>query len=371
MDDMRKRRLLIALGGNAILPPGARGTAEEQMASVRETGAAIAEVVAAGHEVVITHGNGPQVGNILLQNEAGEGGSSPVPAMPLDICGAESQGMIGYMIQQSLQNALAALGIRRPVATIITQVLVAAGDPAFQNPTKPIGPFCTAEQAAELAKTPGYVLREQPRGGWRRVVPSPEPLGIVELDAIRTLVEMGVLVVASGGGGIPVVANEPPAASALAPPPPASAALTSREDTPTSITGWLPVLAGVDAVIDKDLAGARLALDLGADVFLILTDVSQVVLDYRRPGERPLERLTVVEARRYLAEGQFAPGSMGPKVEAAVRFIEGGGEEAIISSLAQAAEALEGRSGTRIDRGEGIMVASAVGASTAASTAAN
>lgn len=305
--------IVVALGGNAILKAKQRGTDEEQLANVRETCKEIAGMIAAGHRVVITHGNGPQVGNILIQNEE----ASPiVPAMPLDICGAESQGLIGYMIQRSLVNALAAREIERPVVTLVTQVLVDGDDPAFENPTKPIGPFYTEEKARQLMERRGFRMVEDSNRGWRRVVPSPDPRQICERDAIRFLVGAGAVVIASGGGGIPV------------------------RRTPDG------ELVGVEAVIDKDLAGQRLAADVGADIFLILTDVPQVALNFGRPDQTFLSRVTAARARQYIAQGHFRPGSMLPKVEAAVRFVEGGGKLAIITSLELAGVALRGEAGT-------------------------
>jgi len=258
------------------------------------------------------------VGNILLQQDAAK---AVVPPMPMDVCGAESQGFIGYMIQQAFHNVLAHAGRGDiPVATIVTQVLVDKADPAFENPTKPVGPFYSAEEAKRLQAEKGWHVVEDAGRGWRRVVPSPDPKAIVEREAIRLLVENRAIVVASGGGGIPVI----------------------KEDG---------TYRGVEAVIDKDLAGERLAEDVGAAVFLILTDVDRVRLNYKRPGEKVLDRLTVAEAKGYAQQGHFAKGSMEPKVKACVRFIEAGGERAVIASLAQAVEAAEGRAGTQVVRG--------------------
>ncbi|MCX7750901.1 MAG: carbamate kinase [Candidatus Bipolaricaulota bacterium] len=308
--------MVVALGGNAILQPGQKGTFEEQYGSVQQAMEGLARLVLSGKwRLVITHGNGPQVGNILLQQDAAKG---VVPPMPMDVCGAQSQGFIGYMIQQALHNVLAREGRGDiPVATVVTQVLVDRDDPAFQNPTKPVGAFYSAEEAKRLQAEKGWHVVEDAGRGWRRVVPSPDPKAIVEKDAIRILLAGGAIVVASGGGGIPVV----------------------REDG---------AYRGVEAVIDKDLAGERLAQDVGASVFLILTDVDRVRIHYKKPGERALERMTVEEAKRYLAEGHFAKGSMEPKVRAAVRFVEGGGERAVIAALAQAGDALDGRAGTQV-----------------------
>jgi len=314
-----KKTVVVALGGNAILQPGQRGTFEEQYGNVHRTVEQLAAMVLSGKwRLVITHGNGPQVGNILLQQDAAK---AVVPPMPMDVCGAESQGFIGYMIQQAFHNVLAHAGRGDiPVATIVTQVLVDKADPAFENPTKPVGPFYSAEEAKRLQAEKGWHVVEDAGRGWRRVVPSPDPKEIVEREAIRLLVENRAIVVASGGGGIPVI----------------------KEDG---------TYRGVEAVIDKDLAGERLAEDVGAAVFLILTDVDRVRLNYKRPGEKVLDRLTVAEAKGYAQQGHFAKGSMEPKVKACVRFIEAGGERAVIASLAQAVEAAEGRAGTQVVRG--------------------
>ena len=315
---MEKEIVVIALGGNAILQPGQRGTFEEQMENIRTTCAQLAQMVTSGkYKLVITHGNGPQVGNILLQNELAKEAAAP---MPLDVCGAESQGLIGYMIQQTLHNILGSQGRGDiPIATVITQVVVDKHDPAFQDPTKPVGPFYTEEEAKRLAAEKGYLVKEDAGRGWRRVVPSPDPIAIFEKEAIRSLLEDHVIVIASGGGGIPVIHEG-------------------------------EAIRGVEAVIDKDLAGERLAVDVEARTFLILTDVEQVKLNYRTPQERGLSHMTLAEAERYHAAGQFAPGSMEPKVRAALRFLKAGGERAIITSLDRALEALEGRAGTTITK---------------------
>ncbi|MBC7093041.1 carbamate kinase [Candidatus Bipolaricaulota bacterium] len=313
---MEKKTVVVALGGNAILQRGQKGTFEEQLANVYHTCEQLADMVLSGKwRLVVTHGNGPQVGNILLQHDAAK---HVVPPMPMDACGAESQGLIGYMIQQALHNILDRRGRGDiPVATVVTQVLVDKADPAFQNPTKPVGPFYREDEAKLLRDEKDWHVVEDAGRGWRRVVPSPDPKAIVEREAIRILVQNRAIVVASGGGGIPVV----------------------QEDGE---------LKGVEAVIDKDLAGERLAEDVGAHVFLILTDVEKVKLNYGKPGERALDRMTAAEAKRYLSEGHFAKGSMEPKVKAAVRFVEAGGERAAIASLDQALAALEGQAGTQV-----------------------
>jgi carbamate kinase len=309
--------LVVALGGNAIQQSGERGTADEQFANVSKAMASIAELAQRGYRVVLVHGNGPQVGTIILQQFAAET-TQGIPAMPMDVAGGMSQGQIGYMMQQSLQNELRKRGRPWPVATVVTQVVVDPNDPAFQNPTKPIGPFYDASKAEEL-RARGYTVIEDSGRGYRRVVPSPMPASIAEIYAIKSLINSGSLVICCGGGGIPVV----------------------REQDGT--------LRGVEAVIDKDLAASLLAQRLDADRLLILTDVEKVAVNFRKPDQKNLDRLSLTDARRYLAEGQFASGSMGPKVRAAIQFVEAGGRQAIITHLHSAIDALEGRTGTSID----------------------
>lgn len=307
--------VVIAFGGNAIIRPGQKGTFEEQKANVQETCRQLVDLVCQGYRLILTHGNGPQVGNILIKNELAQ---EVVPAMPLDVLVADTQASIGYIIQQSLSFELARRGLKVPVVSVITQTLVDPEDPAFSNPTKPIGPFYSEEEAKKLAQEKGCKVVEDSNRGWRRVVPSPQPLEIIEKEAIKALVEAGVIVIAAGGGGIPVV---------------------RRPDGS---------LEGVEAVIDKDRAARLLANEVGAEILFLLTEVDQVYLDYGRPTQRPLHKLTVEEAKKYLKEGQFPPGSMGPKIEAAISFVEGGGQKAVIGSLARAAEAIAGTSGTTI-----------------------
>ncbi|RJQ08623.1 MAG: carbamate kinase [Bacillota bacterium] len=307
--------IVLALGGNAILQPGQKGTAAEQRQNIAETAEAIVELIKMGHRVIVTHGNGPQVGNILLQNEAG---ADQVPAMPLDVCGAESQGQLGYMVGQALRNELRANGLPTSVAAVVTQTVVAAGDPAFASPTKPVGPFYPVDRGTTLGAERGWVMKEVRPGQVRRLVPSPDPVRIVERDEIRTLIAGGTIVIASGGGGIPVVEHPD------------------------------GTLRGVEAVIDKDLAGQRLAADVGASVFIILTDIDRVTLAYGTPEQVPLERMTLSEARDYLEQGHFPPGSMGPKVLAVIRFLEAGGKRAVIAAMKDAARALAGNAGTTV-----------------------
>jgi carbamate kinase len=312
---MLKKRLVVALGGNAILRSTEKGTIEEQLRNVEETSRHLTEMITKWYQVVITHGNGPQVGNILIQNEAAK---DKVPAMPLDVCGAESQGLIGYMIQRSLRAELARLGKTRTVTSLVTQVLVDGKDRAFKHPTKPVGPFYEQEYAEKRMKTQGEYWVEQKGKGWRRVVPSPEPKEIVEKEAIRNLIDSGVVVIACGGGGIPVV--------------------QMGEGR----------LEGVEGVIDKDLAAQCLARDIDADILLILTDVESAMVRFGQPDQSSLREVSIADLRRYQKEGHFPDGSMGPKVEATIRFVEGGGETAIITSLSRAHEALKGKVGTRV-----------------------
>lgn len=310
------KTVVVALGGNAILQPKQKGTIEEQMANVSYSAQQIVKLIQAGYRVVVAHGNGPQVGNILLQNAAAR---DQVPAMPLDVCGAESQGLIGYMIQQCIGNELQKAGLDKQVVTLLTQVVVDRDDPAFRNPTKPVGAFYSQEEAEKNMREKGETWIEDSGRGWRKVVPSPMPKEIKEIETIRTLVENGVVVIAAGGGGIPVEKKG-------------------------------ELLAGVEAVIDKDLASSLLAKQLGADILVIATDVSHVAINWGTPDQKNLERLTVDEAKRYLEEGQFGKGSMGPKVQAALSFVEGGGE-ALITSLANLEAGVKGESGTRIVKG--------------------
>lgn len=308
-------KLVIALGGNAILQHGEEGTAEQQKRNVRIACSHIAEAVKNGHQVLITHGNGPQVGNILIQNKLA---SEVIPTMTLDICGAQSQGMIGYMIQQALINEYNKLSIKKDVVSLVTQTLVDERDPAFQNPTKPIGPFYTEEEAMEL-RNQGISVMEDSGRGWRMVVPSPNPMEIVEKESIKSLIEKEVTVIAVGGGGIPVI----------------------RDNQGN--------LQGVRAVIDKDLSSQCIATDIDADIFIILTGVEKVSLNYNKPNQVDLDKVCFEDIERYYQEGHFGKGSMAPKVEAAMRFIKKGGKKVIISSLEKLNLALEEKTGTIIN----------------------
>jgi len=308
------KTIVIALGGNAILQPGQAGTVQEQLSNVESTADQIAELISRGYRVVITHGNGPQVGAILIQQEAGR---EQVPPMPLDVCGAQSQGQIGYMLQQSLGKMLAGRSIAKPVVTVVTQMVVTPLDPAFRNPTKPVGPFYTEDYARRRMQSTNETWIEDAGRGWRKVVASPDPIRIVERDAIISLVRSGAIVIANGGGGIPVIERN-------------------------------GHYEGIEAVIDKDLGGECLARDVKADILMILTDVGRAALNYRMPDQRDLGTVTLAEITRYQREGHFKAGSMGPKVEACRRFVSCGGEASIIASLEHAVDAVEGRSGTRI-----------------------
>lgn len=311
-------RVLVALGGNAILQRGQQGLASEQRANVQKTVEQIVRMIKAGHEVIVTHGNGPQVGAILIQNEMGR---AAVPAMPMDVCGAESQGLIGYMFCESFSNTLAREGVtgRDPVC-LITRVEVDPEDPAFAHPTKPVGPFSTEEAAKKRIEETGETWISDAGRGWRRVVPSPDPMAIVEKDVINDLLEKGFTLIASGGGGIPVI---------------------KRPDGQCE---------GVEAVIDKDLAGELLAASVKADLLMILTDVPRVAVHYGTPQQQWLERLTLAEMESLEKEGHFKAGSMGPKVKAILRFVRSGGERGVIAGLDEALEALEGRAGTQVCR---------------------
>lgn len=306
--------ILAALGGNAILQPKEEATYENQLANVQRSCSVLARLVEQGHRLVITHGNGPQVGNLLLQQEEAQ---AEVPPLPLDVCTAQSQGFIGFMIQQLLRNELASGGNGHSVVSLITRVEVAADDPAFGNPSKPIGGFYTEEEAKRLMIGKGWQLKPDANRGWRRVVPSPRPQAIVEADAVRQLLALNQIVIACGGGGIPVV----------------------RQEDGSYI--------GIEAVIDKDFSSFRLAREIQADVLLILTDVERVYAGYGRPDQRPLTSLTPSSAAEYIEAGHFSQGSMRPKVEAAASFAAQGGT-AIICSLNQADLALAGLAGTRI-----------------------
>lgn len=307
-------RIVIALGGNAILQPGQEATYETQFENVRKSAEVIARIINKGHTVVVTHGNGPQVGNILRQNEEAK---HVVPSMPLVICSAESQGFIGYMLEQALRNELLKLNNETPVTVMLTQTEVSIDDPDFDDPSKPIGVFYSEEEAKQLSADKGWTVKEDAGRGWRRVVASPEPKSIIGSNTIQQLSEMGTIVVASGGGGVPVV----------------------KKDDGT--------YEGIDAVIDKDRSAFKLAEEINADLFMILTDVENVYINYGKPNQEILTEVTLEEANKYVSEGHFSAGSMGPKMEAAIKFAQTG-KRAIICSLDQADQAMQGKIGTHI-----------------------
>ncbi|UCD14360.1 MAG: carbamate kinase [Thermoplasmatales archaeon] len=308
-----KKKAVIALGGNALVKKGQRGTIYEQFANTRKSVKSIVKMIKEGWDVVVTHGNGPQVGAILLQNKVAKG---LTPAMPLGICVAESEGLIGYMIQQCLSNALKKEHIEKPVIALITQIIVDQNDPSLSNPTKPIGPYYDDDEAIELRKE-GFQVVQQPNG-WRMVVPSPDPKYIVEGESIKKMLDEGIIVIASGGGGMPVI---------------------ERED------GGLD---GLEAVIDKDLAAERLAEAVEAELLLILTDVERVYLYYNTPKQKTLDKISLEELKKYYEEGHFPPGSMGPKILAAIQFLESGGKKVIVANIEKCWEALQGETGTWI-----------------------
>ena len=309
-------KIVVALGGNALSKDG-KTTAADQLAVANETASELVKLITAGHTLAIVHGNGPQIGNIILHEEAIN--TEKTPTMPVDVAGAMSQGQIGYWLQNALRNQLEQLKIKKPIASIVTQVLVSKDDPAFKNPSKPIGPFYTEEEAKKLAKTRGITVKEDAGRGWRKVVPSPMPLSIIESDLIKIAIGNGAVIVAGGGGGIPVYYDQ-----------------HGR-------------LTGLEAVIDKDFAAEKLAETIDADILLILTAVDNVKINYKQPDEKALTELTVDDAFKLIAQGQFAAGSMLPKVEAGVSFVSGANKRVcIITSPEKASKAIEGKAGTRI-----------------------
>ena len=311
-----KKKAIIALGGNALIKKGQKGTIYEQFANTREISNSIVKIIKDGWNIVLTHGNGPQVGAILLQNNKTR---DILPPMPLGVCVAESQGLIGYMIQQTFSNTLKKNKINKDVVTILTQVIVDKDDPSFKNPTKPIGPYYDKRKVAQLTED-GYTLKKI-KDSYRIVVPSPDPKSIVEGDLIKKLLEDEVLVIASGGGGMPVIKKE----------------------------GW--GLDGVEAVVDKDLASERLAEAIDADKLVILTNVENVYINFLSENKKPLNKVSLDEIKKYYEKGEFPPGSMGPKILAAIRFLEAGGKEVIISHVEKGYEAFNGKIGTRITKG--------------------
>jgi carbamate kinase len=308
------KTILIAVGGNSLIRAGEKGTTTEQLSNARRTAVEIVALCRAGYRIVLTHGNGPQVGAALLRSERG---ATEVPPQPLDVCGACTQGEIGYLLEQSLKTELKRAGLDIPVASIVTQSVVSADDPAMQRPEKPVGPFYSQAEAERRQQQLGWEIVEDASRGYRRVVPSPDPIEIVELEVIRELVEHNVLVIACGGGGIPVI--------------------------------WRNgALQGVEAVIDKDRASALLAAHLGVDLFVISTDSDFVYLDYKRPTQRALQNVRADELQQYLQAGHFPPGNMGPKIESVLRFLRNGGKESIITSCDHLGNAIHGGAGTHM-----------------------
>ncbi len=307
------KRAVLALGGNALIKRGQKGTIYEQFANTRESCRSIVAMIKDGWDVAVTHGNGPQVGAIVLQNQAAR---ELTPEMPLGICVAESEGLIGYMVQQCLANALAREKLSKSVITIVTQVIVDPKDPSLVNPTKPIGPYYSEAQAVEM-RANGVPMVQLPRG-WRMVVPSPDPLRIVEGPIIRRLMDEGIVVIASGGGGMPVVEK----------------------------TSW--GLDGLEAVVDKDLAAERLAEAVHAELLMILTDIDRVYLHFNTRDQVGVDRLTLSEVKALYAKGEFPAGSMGPKILSAIRFLEFGGRKVVISNIETGGSSLEGKTGTTI-----------------------
>lgn len=307
-------RVVIALGGNAILKPGQEETVEAQLKNITTSAEMVAKIEKLDYQIVVTHGNGPQVGNILRQNEEAK---DIVPPFPLDVCNAESQGFIGYLMEQTIKNKIEEEGLTSGVVTLLTQVEVSPDDEAFQKPTKPIGVFYSKEEAEKMEEERGWAMMEDAGRGYRRVVPSPQPLTIHGVSAIVSLLNQNTIVVAGGGGGIPV----------------------SRKDN-----GFL---SGIEAVIDKDRTGKKLSEQVDADVFMMLTDVSNVYINYGKPNQEKLETITPEIAQKHYDDGHFADGSMGPKIEAAINFARQG-KTSIICALEEADRALLGKAGTRI-----------------------
>ena len=306
---------IVSIGGNTLIRKGEKGAIEEQFEHTEKCMAYIAKMASQGKRIVITHGNGPIVGNIVIRNEAAK---DIIPPMPLYICNADSEGGIGFMLQQALYNQLEKLNAHRDVATIVTQVVVDKNDPAFSKPAKPIGPFYTKEEAERIKQQKGWTIHEDSNRGYRRVVPSPKPLKVIEADIIKRLAMDGVIVIAAGGGGVPVVeVNE-------------------------------GQLQGIDAVIDKDLTTAVLANAIGAETFIDLTQTDSVYINYGKQNQKPLNRPALSEVKKYLTRGEFPPGSMGPKIEAAIEFLKTGGKEVIITTPELVEAAMKGKAGTRI-----------------------
>lgn len=312
---MSQKLAVVAFGGNALLRPEDRGTQEEQIARARQAARWLAEIVRHGYKLIVVHGNGPQVGNILIQAEEA---STKIPPQSLDVAVAQTEGSIGFMLQQAIRNRLESIGLKGDVSTVLTEVEVDVNDVAFKRPTKPIGPFFTRYRAEGLERDLGWTMREDSGRGWRHVVPSPRPLHILNVNTIGHMVDTASVVMAAGGGGIPVVRG--------------------RDGQ------W----RGIEAVIDKDFASALLAIELSADIFIILTGVAKVAIEFGKPTQKQLDRMTIAEAEKHLAAGQFPPGSMGPKIEAAIQFVRAGGKEVLITDVEHVREAIGGNEGTVI-----------------------
>lgn len=305
---------VIAIGGNAIISEGQKGTLEEQFENVLKTCDPIIDLLEEGYNVVLTHGNGPHVGNALIKNDSAK---HLVPAYPMDACGAETQGLLGYVIKQAMENRIVQRGLKKEIASVVTQVKVDANDPGFMNPTKPVGPFYSKEEADQLIREKGYVMIEDSGRGYRRVVASPKPLDILEKSIVKSLVKDNFLVIAVGGGGIPVVEKN-------------------------------HQIFGVEAVIDKDYASALLAEEIDADLLVILTGVEKVAVNFGKPDQAFLSEMTLAEAEKHMKDGQFPPGSMGPKIDAAMNFVRKGHGAAIITSIGKLKEAVKGHTGTKL-----------------------
>jgi carbamate kinase len=310
-----RKLAVVAFGGNALLRPEDRGTQEEQIARAKQAARWLAEIVRQDYRMLVVHGNGPQVGNILIQNEEA---STKIPPQSLDVCVAQTEGSMGFMLQQAIRNRLESIGIGGEVATVLTEVEVDPSDPGFKRPSKPIGPFFTRYRAEALERDLGWTMQEDAGRGWRHVVPSPRPLRILNILTITRMLESAAVVIAAGGGGIPVVRG--------------------RDGQ------W----RGVEAVIDKDFASSLLAAELKADLYIVLTGVAKVALDFGKPTQRFVDQLTVAEAQKQQAAGQFPAGSMGPKIEASLQFVRATGKPVLITDVEHLREALEGKDGTAI-----------------------
>ncbi|MBK5260386.1 MAG: carbamate kinase [Thermoanaerobaculia bacterium] len=315
METEKRKLAVVAFGGNALLRPEDRGTQEEQIARAKQAARWLAEIVRREYKLIVVHGNGPQVGNILIQAEEA---STKIPPQSLDVCVAQTEGSIGFMLQQAIRNRLESIGLGGDVTTVLTEVEVDPNDVAFKRPTKPIGPFFTRYRAEALERDLGWTMREDSGRGWRHVVPSPRPLRILNVKTIEHMLDTAAVVIAAGGGGIPVVRG--------------------RDGS------W----RGIEAVIDKDFASAKLASDLKADLFIVLTGVAKISIDFGKPSQKQLDRMTSAEAEKHLAAGQFPAGSMGPKVEASLQFVRATGKEVLITDVEHLREALEGKDGTVI-----------------------